>query len=671
MVPPPHRYELNPYPSGAEAASIEWKANGYVYWAGLSEAFQEADSDFKALMKTPFAYEEPSVQSERLLHLRVFRIREQQSLKPIIERTISSAEPSTPSDEQVDRAACMISLCLVQAFINTTTWMEVGRHWASSRGVALIRGWLTRKIISRVWEDAATLAREKIVAEEDSAIAVQGKWRDNMASREGFVRGGTSLNVVFAPKVLGRMSRSFDLGLPEVLAPLIKQLWKTNKRFNLDASPPDKNNELLRGTECIAIIIVSISVVSVAKDASRKKATAPPLETCHVEGLMPASSYLLQFHVVGKDTASLLVGEDPSWVSGDLICLKERTQGDVPDRPLAPSLNMALLEDNVSLPCVLTGRLKPNSESSRSTSHLTWTSPLGTHGSSVDKYRILRRFVLLFRSPIASDDSKGIRKVACGWRGVFEDLQCEWTDLMENTEEQVEALNLASSDQGNYADGCDEHIEMFDEGSAKSGLPPGVLLTVEYRVAAHNQFGWGRASSPSSRLIKALTGVLVTLPEEWVDAYEQGTRQNANVVALPLLRPQHLTDGIFHNFVEMNQTSQVPSSNENYATKPNPPKLPSQATEYGLRTTQWKRATPQRSPIPKVSKVGVNPTEELVLGRVEDEDMTAERQKRGIKLHSQSLKIATAGAKNRKENTHNSSQVFIRPNCKTKKKEAF
>ena len=73
--PLPPEYNAHPYVQGLASACLEWKVDGYVVWAAVTEARESADAEMAELLLTTFRYEEEAVAKARELWIQVGRAR--------------------------------------------------------------------------------------------------------------------------------------------------------------------------------------------------------------------------------------------------------------------------------------------------------------------------------------------------------------------------------------------------------------------------------------------------------------------------------------------------------------------------------------------------------------------------------------------------------------------
>ena len=98
-------------------------------------------------------------------------MREDNVLKPIIERIVSAAEPAFPLQPEMERQAYLLAVVVISGWWDLQHMAQVGRHWSASILQAKIRGRIVRRIMAEVWEQARLLARQRIEEEEAKAAA--------------------------------------------------------------------------------------------------------------------------------------------------------------------------------------------------------------------------------------------------------------------------------------------------------------------------------------------------------------------------------------------------------------------------------------------------------------------------------------------------------------------
>lgn len=83
--------------------------------------------------------------------MQVVFVREQEDLRPYLERVVSLSEPSIATEAQTERAALMLALALIAAYKIATAMADAGRCWASALLQArLARGPQARRIVQEV-----------------------------------------------------------------------------------------------------------------------------------------------------------------------------------------------------------------------------------------------------------------------------------------------------------------------------------------------------------------------------------------------------------------------------------------------------------------------------------------------------------------------------------------
>ena len=246
----------NPFPAAAQQSCVENKANGQTLHASLAAIEQETLDEMKALRKTTFVFKPPEEQYERELHIFAEKVREDEVLKPIIERIVSIAEPDFPLAPEMERQSYLLAVTIIAGWWDLTHMAAVGNNWSAAVLQSRMRGRVVRRIMAEVWVQARAMARAQKAREEAAAAAAREERERAMQARldaiaqearEAALRastaaagsvasfmGGRDVQQLFAPLVVGAARpRQLLLGLPDAAAHVVhacavfRPAWQT------------------------------------------------------------------------------------------------------------------------------------------------------------------------------------------------------------------------------------------------------------------------------------------------------------------------------------------------------------------------------------------------------------------------------------------------------------